>query len=148
MNKQQLQSILDYLFTEFASITSKMTPESKKQLSQHWAKEIGNYDYDIADNAVRKLSKGQFMPRTGQIIAEIEKQSEAKSKTQNKCRIFTDAAGNEILDLRFSDGTPQICGLLSNCPEWMQIKFRWIANPSPENTAAWDEYIMGCELCQ
>ena len=43
--------------------------------------------------------------------------------------------------MRHSDGSEWIGGYLSSFPEWMQAKFRWMADPTPENTAAWDAWI-------
>lgn len=143
MNKFQMNKVMGYLDAEYAGIVNKMTETDKKIRAEHWAKEIGPLNFDAVMRAVRKLAKNQYMPRTAEIISEVEKDQAANSKSnQIKCRIMTDAAGDEIVDLRHADGSEWIQGYLRNLPEWMQIKFRWLANPTPENTLAWDNVLL------
>jgi len=142
MNKYQLTQIMDYLDAEYAGIVSRMTDAEKKARTKHWAQEIGPLDFDAVMDAVRKLSRGQFMPRTAEVIAEVETVRRKNTCGKPICRIFRDAAGHEILDLRYSDGSDWITGYLDHFPEWMQAKFRWMADPTPENTAEWDRYML------
>lgn len=143
MNKDQLKQVMGYLDMEYSAIISKMTAEERKMRFQHWAKEIGPLDFTAVMTAVRKLSQGQYMPRTGEVIAEIGKiTNAAKPQRSVTCHIYRDAAGNEILDLHHSDGSLCMTGYLDGFPEWMQVKFRWMADPTPANTEAWDNYIM------
>lgn len=145
MNKEQFAEVMGYLDSEYAGIVNRMSGDEKKIRLAHWRKEIGNLDYNAVMTAVRKLSKGQYVPRTAEIIAEVESQMPVKTSQNPKCRIFRDADGKEVLDLRHSDGTGFMYGYLSNFPKWMQLKFRWMANPNAENTLAWDNYIMANE---
>ena len=146
MNKDQLKQVLGYLDAEYAGITSRMSPEDRNIRLQHWAKEVGPLDFGMTMTAVRKLSRGPYMPRTGEVIAEVERQKESvRPKQKSKCRIFRDADGLEIVDLRYSDGSEWVTGYLASFPEWMQKKFRWMANPTQENVEAWDEVIASYE---
>ena len=143
MNKQQMESVLGYLDTEYAGIVKRMTDAEKATRAKHWAMEIGPLDYNAVMTAIRKLAKNAYMPRTAEIIAEVEKSlPETKVSQKPRCRIFRDANGDEVLDLRHSDGTEFMSGYLKSFPEWMQLKFRWQANPTYENTLAWDNYIL------
>lgn len=149
MNKVQLQEILSYLDAEYAGIINRMSDAERKNRAEHWAREIGPLDFDTTMTAVRNLARNAFMPRTAEVLAEVEKLQqtiqESKQAKKTRCRIMRDAAGNEILDLRYSDGSQWMTGSLSNLPEWMQIKFRWMANPNAENTLAWDSFIQAYE---
>ena len=146
MNKQQLERVLSYMDAEYAGIVSRMTDAERKTRATHWAMEIGSMDFNAVMAAVRKLSRNSYMPRTAEVISEVEKQeSVTESSRKNNCRIFRDANGEEVLDLRHSDGTEWMTGYLKYFPDWMQIKFRWQADPSNENTLAWDNYILACE---
>ena len=148
MDKKQLDSVMRYLDTEYAGIAKKMTDEEKAMRTRHWADEIGTLDYNAVMTAVRKLAKNAYMPRTAEVIAEVESQAPVKTSQGIRCRIFRDATGQEILDLRHSDGSEWMYGYLSNFPDWMQLKFRWQANPTPENTLAWDNYILQQEMAR
>lgn len=145
MNKKQLEQVLAYIDSEYAGIVSRMTDVEKESRIRHWAKEIGSMDFDAVMAAVRKLSRGQYMPRTAEVLREIETAGKKSVSGKQRCRIFLDTNGNEVLDLRFSDGSEWMSGYLSCFPDWMQIKFRWMANPTQENTAAWDNYIFAHE---
>lgn len=148
MDHKQFETVIAYLDTEYAGIVSKLTPEEKKKRVNHWADEIGELDYNAVMTAVRKLAKNAYMPRTAEVIAEVESQAPVKTTQGIRCRIFRDATGQEILDLRHSDGSEWMYGYLANFPEWMQLKFRWQANPNAENTLAWDNYIMQWEMAR
>lgn len=145
MNKAQLTQVLEYIDAEWAGITTRMSADEKRARAKHWAAEIGTLDFDAVMTAVRELSAGQYMPRTAEIIAAVRKQKPASKAGKENCRIFRDASGNEVLDLRASNGSEMLYGYLDGFPEWMQIKFRWMADPTPEHTAAWDAYIAACE---
>ena len=146
MDHKQFETVIAYLDTEYAGIVSKLTLEEKKKRVNHWADEIGELDYNAVMTAVRKLAKNAYMPRTAEVIAEVESQAPVKTTQGIRCRIFRDVNGDEILDLRHSDGSEWMYGYLSNFPEWMKLKFRWQANPTPENTLAWDNYILQQEM--
>ena len=141
MNKFQLKQVVDYIDAEYMGIVSRMTAEERAARLSHWAKEIGGLDFYAVMAAVRKLSRGQYMPRTSEVIAEVEQTSKPVSRKPS-CRIFAGTDGELIVDLRYPDGSEWITGYLSRFPEWMQTKFRWIADPTPENTAAWDALIL------
>lgn len=144
MNKAQLSQVLEYIDAEWAGITARMSVDEKKARAKHWATEIGTLDFDAVMNAVRELSKGQYMPRTAEIIAAVRNQKPAVKTGRMTCRIWQ-AGGDEVYDLRNPDGSECMFGRMQGLPEWMQIKFRWMADPTPENTAAWDAYIAACE---
>lgn len=147
MNKQQLSRVFEYIDAEWAGIAARMSSDEKKTRAKHWAAEIGTLDFDAVMTAVRELSAGQYMPRTAEIIAAVRKQKPApKANGRMNCRIFRDASGNEVLDLRTSTGSEMLYGYLASFPEWMRLKFRWMADPTPENIAAWDAYIAACEM--
>lgn len=148
MDHKQFETVIAYLDTEYAGILGKLTPEEKKKRVNHWADEIGGLDYNAVMTAVRKLARNAYMPRTAEVIAEVESQAPVKTTQGIRCRIFRDATGQEILDLRHSDGSEWMYGYLSNFPDWMQLKFRWQANPTPENTLAWDNYILQQEMAR
>lgn len=145
MNKDQLSQVLAYLDAEYAGIINRMTETEKKARAQHWATEVGMQDFDAVMIAVKKLARGQYMPRTAEVLSEVENSMKKRSEGNPKCRIFRDLSGQEILDLRYSDGSEWMSGYLGSFPLWMQIKFRWMSNPTPENTAAWDEFIYAHE---
>ena len=145
MNKVQLSQVIAYIDAEYAGIAARMSNDEKKIRARHWASEVGALDFDAVMGAVRKLARGQYMPRTAEVISEVEKSRAGSRSGRSKCRIYRDPAGHEILDLRHPDGSDWICGDLSRFPEWMQLQFRWMADPSPENTAAWDAYISAHE---
>ena len=140
MNKTQFAEVMAFLDSEYAGIVSRMSKEEKQIRLDHWRKEIANLDFSAVMRAIRELSKGQYMPRTAEVIERVNRQQTA-SKPSQKCRIFRDANGDEVLDLRNSDGSEFMTGYLRYFPEWMQLKFRWMANPNAENTLAWDNYI-------
>ena len=142
MNKDQLKQVLSYIDAEFAGIVNRMTDDEKKARAEHWKTEVGMLDFDAVMAAVKKLAGRPYMPRTAEILAEVKSSGKKMSEGEPRCRIFRDAAGDEVLDLRFSDGSEWISGYLKNLPEWMQLKFRWMADPTPENTAAYDAYIL------
>ena len=144
MNKTQLQEILDYLDAEFAGIVNKMSDLDRKKRAVHWAKEIGSYDYQTVLDIVKKLSQNSFMPRTAEVISEINRsQNFSKNKNEkSKCKIISDFLGNEIVTVFYSNGEEMLTGYLKNLPEWMQLKFRWMANPTEENAIAWDNYLI------
>ena len=153
MNKSQLQTIMDYLDNEYAGIINKLTPQEKKSRYLHWAKEVGCLDFNATMTAVRKLARGQYVPRTAEVIAEVEKlqatiheAERASSSSKSNCRIYRNATGDEIYELQ----SPQIgtSGSFSTLPDWMQVKLRWMADPTPENTKAWDEIIMNFEVAK
>lgn len=148
MDKTQFAEVMGYLDSEYAGIVSRMSRDERQVRNDHWRKEIGNLDFGAVMTAIRKLSRGQYMPRTAEIIAEVESQAPVKTSQGIKCRIFRDATGQEILDLRHSDGSEWMYGYLRNFPDWMQLKFRWQANPTPENTLAWDNYILQQEMAR
>ncbi len=148
MNKDQLKQFMSYLDMEYTAIVNKMPNDERKMRYQHWAREIGPLDFNPAMTAIRKLSRGQYMPRTGEVIAEVEKMNEfidiaERYHRHGKCRIYRDAAGDEMLDLSLENDS--MSGYLNSLPDWMQIKFRWMADPSPTNTEAWEDFIMGHE---
>ena len=147
MNKEQLKQVLGYIDAEYAGIVARMTDAEKIARAKHWMTEIGSLDYDAVMTAVRKLSRGQYMPRTAEIRSEVEQIGKISMKTGpgTKCRIYRDPSGEEVLDLRYRDGSEWMTGYLRYFPEWMQLQFRWMADPSPENTAAWDAYIFAHE---
>lgn len=145
MNKDQLKQVLSYIDAEYAGIVSRMTEDEKKARAKHWGTEVGMLGFDSVMAAVRKLSRGQYMPRTAEVLAEVENSGKKLSEAKPRCRIFRDISGREILDLRYSDGSEWMGGYLKNFPEWMQIKFRWMADPNEENTAAWDAFIFAHE---
>ena len=146
MNKLQLQEVMNYLDAEYSGIVARMTDDEKKIRARHWASEIGSLDFDAVMTAVRKLSRGQFMPRTAEILNEVENLRPERIRGKREiCKIYRDASGNEVLDLRYSDGSEQLSGYLSGFPEWMQLKFRWMAEPNELNTLAWENYIMAHE---
>ena len=151
MNKKQLEDILNYLDQEFAGIVAKMSNEDKRKRAQHWAKEIGSLNYDDVMQAVHKLSEGNFMPRTAEIIREVREYRNINRRIENnptlqKCFIWPDANGNEVYKLTQSDGTEIMYGTFKDIPEWMQIKFRWMADKTnPEKCLAWENYIMQTE---
>lgn len=146
MNKEQFEKVMTYIDTEYAGIIRGMTEADRKKRTAHWASEIGTLDFDAAMKAVRKLSHGPYMPRTAEVIDEVQKQPAHSTGGKMKCMIFRDAKGEEVLDLRMSNGNQMLYGYLRNFPSWMQIKFRWMADPNPENTLAWDNYILEYEL--
>ena len=143
MNKNQLSQVIAYVDAEYAGIVSRMTDDEKRIRAKHWAQEIGGLSFDAVMAAVRKLSRGPYMPRTAEILSEVELSTGSAAKTagRSRCRIYRDQNGDEILDLRYSDGSEWVTGYLTNFPEWMQLKFRWMANPNAETAAAWDAYI-------
>ena len=141
MNKYQLSQVLGYLDAEYAGIVSRMTPEERSARAAHWAREVGSMDFEAVMGAVRKLARGQYMPRTAEVRQAVSEAKPAGTQKE-KCRIFPDASGNEIVDLRYPDGSEWITGYLSSFPEWMQKKFRWMADPSEANRNAWDAVIM------
>lgn len=145
MTKDQVKQIMDYLDMEYGGIISRMTTDERRKRNQHWVTEIGSLDFNAAMTAVRKLSREPYMPRTGEVIAEVEKLQEfidtAERYHRTTCRIYRDAAGHEILELG-GRGFESIVGFLSSLPDWMQIKFHWMADPTPANTEAWETYIM------
>ena len=150
MNKQQLQTIMDYLDNEYAGIVNRLTSQEKKARYQHWAKEIGTLDFNAAMNAVRKLARGQYIPRTAEVISEVEKLQESIRETEqasgsksSTCRIYRNASGDEIYET--SNNYRSNSGELNALPEWLQIKLRWMANPTEENIKAWDNWIMTFE---
>lgn len=138
MNRQQLEQVMRYLDNEYSGIVRAMSETERKTRAEHWAREVGNLDFDSVMTAVRKLAKGQYMPRTAEVIAEV-RESAGKPKTNGMmtCKVF----GDELYELRYSDGSLAMSGRLSVLPDWMQKKFRWMANPTPENTWAWDACI-------
>ena len=140
MNKYQLAQIMEYVDTEYVGIVSRMTDDERKARLKHWSQEIGPLDFDAVMAAVRKLARGQYMPRTAEVIAEVESSGRKAAAGKPTCRIFRDSCGEEVLDLRFADGSEWISGYLANFPEWMQAKFRWMADPT-KCTEAWDAYI-------
>ena len=141
MNKSQLQQIIDYIDAEFAGIVSRMSQEDRAARLQHFAREIGSLDFDDAMLAVKKLSRGQYMPRTAEILAEVEQIRKTQTSGKEKVRIFRDASGNEILSVT-RDGETVISGYLASFPDWMQAKFRWLSTGDPTE---WDAYIMAHE---
>ena len=150
MNKQQLQTIMDYLDNEYAGIVNRLTPQEKKARYQHWAKEIGTLDFNAAMNAVRKLARGQYVPRTAEIISEVEKlqasiyETEQASGSKNShCRIFRNSTGDSIYEVGNNYRTTS--GNIDSLPEWLQLKLKWLANPTQENLEAWDNCIMSFE---
>lgn len=154
MNKSQLQEVLDYMDCEYAGIVSGMTDDEKRNRAKHWAKEIGSLDFSAVMNAVRKLARGQFMPRTGEVLREVEAESLNKGfdrpmRSQYwwkpKCRIWQGNDGKEYYDYQGPDSSESMHGLFSALPEWMQLKFRWLAEPTTENTEAWENYIFAHE---
>ena len=151
MNKKQLEQIMDYLDNEFAGIVNRLTQEEKKKRYKHWANEIGNLDFNAAMTAVRKLSRGQYVPRTAEVIAEVEKlqgeiyeTEQASSSKNSKCKIYRNQSGDEIYEI--NNNYRSNTGNFTSLPEWLQIKLRWISNPSEANTLAWDNYIMEHEI--
>lgn len=147
MNRNQLNRVMGYLDAEYGGIVSRMTEAERKVRAQHWANEVGPLEFDAVMDAVRELSQGPYMPRTAEVIGKVRERAGSRMQdTAGRCRIFRDAEGREVLDLRFSDGTEQISGYLSAFPEWMQAKFRWMADPSEENTENWDAYIGKLEV--
>lgn len=136
MNKSQLQQIIDYIDAEFAGIVSRMSQEDRASRLKHWAREIGSLDFDQVMLAVRKLARGQYMPRTAEILAEVEQQNRTAQTGKETVRIFKDLAGNEIVDVKVN-GETMISGYLSSFPEWMQAKFRWQATGDPTEWDAW-----------
>ena len=143
MNKNQLTQVLEYLDTEYAGITARMTEDERKQRAKHWSKEIGMLDFDSVMSAVRKLSQGQYMPRTAEVIREVQSMPKVSNASRGRqtCRIQVTSDGTEVFQLKNSDGTEVMSGTLRSLPEWMAAKFRWLADPNPENTAAWDQCI-------
>lgn len=140
MNKQQFAEVMAFLDSEYAGIVSRMSREERQMRLDHWRREIAQLDYTAVMTAIRELSRGQYMPRTAEVIEKVQAQ-QTVSKPSRKCRIFRDANGDEVLDLRNSDGSEFMTGYLRYFPEWMQLKFRWMANPTYENTLAWDNCI-------
>lgn len=140
MNKTQFAEVMAFLDSEYAGINSRMSKEERQMRLDHWRKEIASLDYNAVMTAIRELSRGQYMPRTAEVIEKVHAQQTVR-KPSRKCRIFRDANGDEVLDLRNSDGSEFMTGYLRYFPEWMQLKFRWMANPNAENTLAWDNCI-------
>lgn len=140
MTKTQFAEVMAFLDSEYAGIVSRMSREERQMRLDHWRKEIAQLDYTAVMTAIRELSRGQYMPRTAEVIEKVSRQ-QTVSKPSRKCRIFRDANGDEVLDLRNSDGSEFMTGYLRYFPEWMQLKFRWMANPNAENTLAWDNCI-------
>lgn len=138
MNKYQLREVLAYLDMEYAGIVNRLSEDEKKARARHWASEVGALDFDSVMLAVKKLSRGQYMPRTAEVLAEVEKSRKVITSLKPTCRIFRDASGLEILDLRYSDGSEWMSGYLSNFPDWMQEKFRWMSSGDP---ADYDAFI-------
>ena len=144
MNKEQVGQVLDYLDMEYCGITAKMTDDERKLRAKHWAQEIGALDFDDVMTAVRKLSQGPYMPRTAEIIREVQdapKMPKTSAGPQS-CRIEEKFAGTEVYQLRNADGSIAEEGILNMLPDWQILKYRWIADPNPENTAAWDNCMM------
>jgi len=154
MNKDQLQQVLDYLDCEYAGIINRMTETEKKSRAKHWASEVGSLDFNTVMTAVRKLARGPYMPRTGEVLSEVEKaeMDNAFHKPNRdrywwkpKCKIWKGQNGEEYYDYRNADGTETLNGIFRNLPEWMQLKFRWLADPTPENSEAWENFILANE---
>lgn len=141
MNRNQLTQIIDYIDAEFAGIVSRMSQEERSSRLKHFSREIGALDFDQAMTAVRKLSRGQYMPRTAEILAEVEQMNRTAQTGKETVRIFKDHAGHEIVDVRVN-GETTITGYLSGFPEWMQAKFRWQATGDPTELDTW---ILGHE---
>lgn len=140
MNRNQLNQVMGYLDAEYGAIVSRMSPDERKIRAQHWASEVGPLDFDSVMTAVRKLAGGQYMPRTAEVIAAVKEMGQGKRGRRMSCRIWQ-AGNDEVFDLRYSDGSEAMTGLMSALPEWMQVQFRWLADPTPENTARWDALI-------
>ena len=140
MNKAQFSQVMGYLDSEYAGIVSRMSGAERQARLEHWKNEIGSLEFNAVMEAIRELSRGQYMPRTAEVIEKVSSRRN-QSSTSARCRIFRDASGNEVLDLRHSDGSEFLYGYLNHFPEWMQLKFRWMANPNAENTLAWDSFI-------
>ena len=141
MNKNQLLQVMEYLDAEYAGIVSRMAPEERSARLRHWSREIGALDFDSAMTAVKVLARGQYMPRTAEILAEVERSRAAAKTGKQTVRIFRDDSGAEILDVR-ENGETVIGGYLESFPEWMQAKFRWLSGGDP---ADWDAYISAHE---
>lgn len=141
MNRKQLDQIMNYIDAEYSGIVSRMTVEERTARLKHFSREIGALDFDSAMTAVRKLSRGQYMPRTAEILAEVEQMNRTAQTGKETVRIFKDHAGHEIVDVRVN-GETMISGYLSSFSDWMQAKFRWQATGDPSELDTW---ILGHE---
>lgn len=141
MNTEELNRVLSWIDSEFYTQASKMTVEEKTQRARHWREELGAYPFSAVMEAVRKQSGSGFVPRTSQIREELRGKvylTDYKHRGKPVCRIIRTEDG-EICE--YTSETMKIISPFDRLPEWLRIKFRWMAEPTEENTAAWDAWI-------
>ena len=139
MTKNEMLTVLQWIDAEFYTVTAKMTDDDRKNRAAHFWSELGAYPFPAVMEAVKRISRRGFPPRTGEILAGVGERPEHPG--ERSFRIKADPAGRMFYELNFGEGSasgPIEGGEAFGMSPVEALKWRWWTDRSDLNTRIYD----------
>ena len=139
MTKNEMLVILQWIDAEFYTATAKMSDDDRKNRAAHFWSELGAYPFAAVMEAVKRISRRGFPPRTGEILAGVGERPEHPG--ERSFRIKADPAGRMFYELNFGEGSasgPIEDGETFGMSPVEALKWRWWTDRSETNERIYD----------